>query len=184
LIYRGYCIYFFYFTRSSLEYNRFGNNNTLLNAASSEFQTPTIALSDDDDSFSTTSWEEEEEELASDAEEEDTVESEEDEEFKAPVKYTPKKYKKSVNNNPIHPLSKKKSSNIQEQVQQQPINLGDLFVDNSSERLLPKASPRPTATPTIYQKLTKASVDWCRYCGTTEGVNWRPGPWGKRTLCK
>ncbi|KAG0165702.1 hypothetical protein DFQ28_008324 [Apophysomyces sp. BC1034] len=43
--------------------------------------------------------------------------------------------------------------------------------------------PRPTTQPTIYQKLTKANVDWCRYCGTTEGVNWRPGPWGKRTLC-
>ncbi|KAI7861700.1 hypothetical protein BDF14DRAFT_282828 [Spinellus fusiger] len=42
---------------------------------------------------------------------------------------------------------------------------------------------RPTSQPTIYQQLTKASIDWCRYCGTTEGVNWRPGPWGKRTLC-
>ncbi|CAJ0756591.1 13557_t:CDS:10 [Entrophospora sp. SA101] len=29
-----------------------------------------------------------------------------------------------------------------------------------------------------------SGIDWCRYCGTTEGVNWRPGPWGKRTLCK
>ncbi|KAG0253823.1 hypothetical protein BG011_006134 [Mortierella polycephala] len=37
--------------------------------------------------------------------------------------------------------------------------------------------------PTLFQILTKASIDWCRYCGTTEGVNWRPGPWGKRTLC-
>ncbi|KAI8368228.1 uncharacterized protein BYT42DRAFT_585834 [Radiomyces spectabilis] len=42
---------------------------------------------------------------------------------------------------------------------------------------------RATAVPTIYQQLTEANVDWCRYCGTTEGVNWRPGPWGKRTLC-
>ncbi|KAI9247736.1 hypothetical protein BY458DRAFT_560314 [Sporodiniella umbellata] len=47
----------------------------------------------------------------------------------------------------------------------------------------PPSEPRPTAYPTIYQKLTKANIDWCRYCGTTEGVNWRPGPWGKRTLC-
>lgn len=46
------------------------------------------------------------------------------------------------------------------------------------------AAPRPTENPTIFQKLTKANIDWCRYCGTTEGVNWRPGPWGKRTLCK
>jgi hypothetical protein len=37
---------------------------------------------------------------------------------------------------------------------------------------------------TVFQHLTEASIDWCRYCGTTEGVNWRPGPWGKRTLCK
>ncbi|KAF9434383.1 hypothetical protein BGZ76_008113 [Entomortierella beljakovae] len=36
---------------------------------------------------------------------------------------------------------------------------------------------------TLFQVLTKANIDWCRYCGTTEGVNWRPGPWGKRTLC-
>ncbi|SAM02359.1 hypothetical protein [Absidia glauca] len=48
---------------------------------------------------------------------------------------------------------------------------------------LEKVDPRPTCHPTLYQKLTKANVDWCRYCGTTEGVNWRPGPWGKRTLC-
>ncbi|KAF9121090.1 hypothetical protein BGW39_010851, partial [Mortierella sp. 14UC] len=43
-------------------------------------------------------------------------------------------------------------------------------------------TPRPQA-PTLFQLLTKANIDWCRYCGTTEGVNWRPGPWGKRTLC-
>ncbi|KAI7879678.1 hypothetical protein K492DRAFT_108231, partial [Lichtheimia hyalospora FSU 10163] len=36
---------------------------------------------------------------------------------------------------------------------------------------------------TIFERLTHAGIDWCRYCGTTEGVNWRPGPWGKRTLC-
>ncbi|KAI9593776.1 hypothetical protein BDF19DRAFT_424108 [Syncephalis fuscata] len=45
------------------------------------------------------------------------------------------------------------------------------------------ASPRKTQRPTVFEQLTEASVDWCRYCGTTEGVNWRPGPWGKRTLC-
>lgn len=37
---------------------------------------------------------------------------------------------------------------------------------------------------TLFEKLTHSGIDWCRYCGTTEGVNWRPGPWGKRTLCK
>ncbi|RCH90277.1 hypothetical protein CU098_008089 [Rhizopus stolonifer] len=38
-------------------------------------------------------------------------------------------------------------------------------------------------TKTVFQYFTETSIDWCRYCGTTEGVNWRPGPWGKRTLC-
>ncbi|KAG1451687.1 hypothetical protein G6F46_004134 [Rhizopus delemar] len=36
---------------------------------------------------------------------------------------------------------------------------------------------------TLFEQLTQVGIDWCRYCGTTEGVNWRPGPWGKRTLC-
>ncbi|PJF17335.1 hypothetical protein PSACC_02814 [Paramicrosporidium saccamoebae] len=35
----------------------------------------------------------------------------------------------------------------------------------------------------IYEAMTTAGMDWCRYCGTTNGVNWRPGPWGQRTLC-
>ncbi|KAF9085320.1 hypothetical protein BGX23_009788 [Mortierella sp. AD031] len=42
---------------------------------------------------------------------------------------------------------------------------------------------KTSKSPTLFQMLTKANIDWCRYCGTTEGVNWRPGPWGKRTLC-
>ncbi|KAL1918691.1 uncharacterized protein VTP21DRAFT_2713 [Calcarisporiella thermophila] len=47
-----------------------------------------------------------------------------------------------------------------------------------------KVPPRPTKLPnTLYSELTREKRDWCRYCGTTEGVNWRPGPWGKRTLC-
>ncbi|KAL0084543.1 hypothetical protein F4703DRAFT_1737496 [Phycomyces blakesleeanus] len=40
-----------------------------------------------------------------------------------------------------------------------------------------------TPRPTVFESLTDTGVDWCRYCGTTESVNWRPGPWGKRTLC-
>ncbi|OMH84419.1 hypothetical protein AX774_g2059 [Zancudomyces culisetae] len=36
---------------------------------------------------------------------------------------------------------------------------------------------------TVFQLFTSLGIDWCRYCGTTEGINWRPGPWGKRTLC-
>ncbi|KAK9763419.1 hypothetical protein K7432_009903 [Basidiobolus ranarum] len=49
--------------------------------------------------------------------------------------------------------------------------------------LVEEAAPRTTSSPTIFETLSGAHVDWCRYCGTTEGVNWRPGPWGKRTLC-
>ncbi|CAO3591592.1 unnamed protein product [Absidia cylindrospora] len=40
-----------------------------------------------------------------------------------------------------------------------------------------------TTDSTLFEQLSYAGIDWCRYCGTTEGVNWRPGPWGKRTLC-
>lgn len=141
----------------------------------------TVTLSDDD-SFSTTSWEEAED-ISSEIEEESA--SEEDEEFKAPVKYTPRKYNKKNNlHNGVHPLSKRKSCEESiEQCQPATASINDLFIDNAN-CLLPQAPPRPTSTPTIYQKLTKANIDWCRYCGTTEGVNWRPGPWGKRTLCK
>ncbi|KAG2215221.1 hypothetical protein INT46_006624 [Mucor plumbeus] len=45
------------------------------------------------------------------------------------------------------------------------------------------AENEKTYNKTVFQQLTDASIDWCRYCGTTEDVNWRPGPWGKRTLC-
>ncbi|KAG1046891.1 hypothetical protein G6F43_010641 [Rhizopus delemar] len=42
---------------------------------------------------------------------------------------------------------------------------------------------KENCSKTMFQQLTEFGIDWCRYCGTTEGVNWRPGPWGKRTLC-
>ncbi|KAG2231137.1 hypothetical protein INT48_003345 [Thamnidium elegans] len=100
------------------------------------------------------------------------------EDASAPVKYTPKKHKKTIlmqsNNTIVHPLCNNNKKKPFEQVVDHP----PVLCDDTSN-----VSPRPTATPTIYQKLTKASIDWCRYCGTTEGVNWRPGPWGKRTLC-
>ncbi|CAO3687194.1 unnamed protein product [Rhizopus stolonifer] len=57
------------------------------------------------------------------------------------------------------------------------------------KKLLPnkKSSDIPVvddfSPKTMFQHLTESNIDWCRYCGTTEGVNWRPGPWGKRTLC-
>jgi hypothetical protein len=50
---------------------------------------------------------------------------------------------------------------------------------------LATAAPEPCDSGrTLFEQLSVAGIDWCRYCGTTEGVNWRPGPWGKRTLCK
>ncbi|KAI9271073.1 hypothetical protein EDC94DRAFT_301754 [Helicostylum pulchrum] len=178
-----------YTKRSSLEYNRHDLN------AASDFQSNTVTLSDDDeDSFSTTSWEEEEE-VVSDGEE-SVASEEEDDEFKAPVKYTPKKLKKNLilmqSNTTVHPLCNKKKSFDQVVVTTDhhtttttatPVLVNPFVAVVTDDDALSNVSPRPTATPTIYQKLTKASIDWCRYCGTTEGVNWRPGPWGKRTLC-
>ncbi|KAI8067035.1 hypothetical protein BC940DRAFT_301156 [Gongronella butleri] len=62
--------------------------------------------------------------------------------------------------------------------------------DEDDEAQLPVYVPHGAAEVSIryssqglYKHLLKQRVDWCRYCGTTEGVNWRPGPWGKRTLC-
>lgn len=49
------------------------------------------------------------------------------------------------------------------------------------------ATQNPSDIYTIIEAKPKILEDrelgWCRYCGTTNGVNWRPGPWGKRTLC-
>ncbi len=46
----------------------------------------------------------------------------------------------------------------------------------------PLELPLP-ADKQIYEQLTLSDVDWCRYCGTTAGNSWRPGPWGPRSLC-
>ncbi|KAJ2158685.1 hypothetical protein GGF46_003581 [Coemansia sp. RSA 552] len=53
----------------------------------------------------------------------------------------------------------------------------------SGESCVEGPAVRESARPTIFEELSHGGVDWCRYCGTTEGINWRPGPWGKRTLC-
>ncbi|KAI8323042.1 hypothetical protein GQ54DRAFT_303604 [Martensiomyces pterosporus] len=57
---------------------------------------------------------------------------------------------------------------------------GESCVDSS---VLESASVRESLRPTIFEEMSHNGIDWCRYCGTTEGINWRPGPWGKRTLC-
>lgn len=35
----------------------------------------------------------------------------------------------------------------------------------------------------LYARLGKHNKNWCRFCGTTAGHKWYPGPWGPRTLC-
>ncbi|KAI8876659.1 hypothetical protein K501DRAFT_261787 [Backusella circina FSU 941] len=55
--------------------------------------------------------------------------------------------------------------------------------ENTFEQDLDWSALSSASKDTLFEKLTHSGIDWCRYCGTTEGVNWRPGPWGKRTLC-
>ncbi|KAG0330182.1 hypothetical protein BG004_002170 [Podila humilis] len=72
-----------------------------------------------------------------------------------------------------------------------PVSTTTTFSTSAAASMAPKKASsalsscesKSSKTPTLFQILTKANIDWCRYCGTTEGVNWRPGPWGKRTLC-
>nr|KAJ3421556.1 hypothetical protein HK105_003145 [Polyrhizophydium stewartii] len=48
------------------------------------------------------------------------------------------------------------------------------------------SAPRRSLRPTIFEEFTLSDVDWCRYCGVTQQAQtaaFRPGPWGKRTLC-
>ncbi|KAI8888485.1 hypothetical protein K501DRAFT_282785 [Backusella circina FSU 941] len=152
------------FALDSLEHNRFACDSSVNLNAAPEFQLGSV-FDSDDDSSSTGSWEEISEKqqayLDSASEDEDTFEK---------TISLPKKYKKLAKAS-ITAVSKSTEENLQ------------LAQESNVNENLPKAPPRPTAQPTIYQKLTKANIDWCRYCGTTEGVNWRPGPWGKRTLC-
>ncbi|PVV05432.1 hypothetical protein BB560_000047 [Smittium megazygosporum] len=65
--------------------------------------------------------------------------------------------------------------------------LPSFYSDESSPPSSPEATVCENDTkllkPTVFEYFTNSGVDWCRYCGTTEGINWRPGPWGKRTLC-
>ncbi|KAI9091879.1 hypothetical protein DFS34DRAFT_317923 [Phlyctochytrium arcticum] len=52
---------------------------------------------------------------------------------------------------------------------------------------LPETCPvRYSHRQTIYEEFTAKGIDWCRYCGVTKGgqtAAFRPGPWGRRTLC-
>lgn len=89
---------------------------------------------------------------------------------------------------PSHKVSKKKEeskkheSKTKTKVESTPV-IAPVASPAPSKKASPSCEVKSTKTPTLFQILTKANIDWCRYCGTTEGVNWRPGPWGKRTLC-
>lgn len=56
-------------------------------------------------------------------------------------------------------------------------------LDKSKRNAKPVKKEALRSDVPIFEAMTAAGVDWCRYCGTTNGVNWRPGPWGQRTLC-
>ena len=59
----------------------------------------------------------------------------------------------------------------------------------------PVRSPSPTSSlhtegkaegeeeGNLYVRLDRHRKHWCRFCGTTAGYKWYPGPWGKSTLC-
>jgi hypothetical protein len=107
---------------------------------------------------------------------------------KAAAKKQPKEKLAKVSS-PVSKSNTKKSSSS-------PSSTGTMDTSNSSSGMTDDGSPLPVYVPHgapevdlryssqgLYKHLLKQRVDWCRYCGTTEGVNWRPGPWGKRTLC-
>ncbi|KAI8333058.1 hypothetical protein BC941DRAFT_434983 [Chlamydoabsidia padenii] len=95
------------------------------------------------------------------------------------VKKTKKQYKttrtsKSQSNNNNNNNNKKSSLS------------DNMMTDDALPVYVPHGAPQVDlrySSQGLYKHLLKQRVDWCRYCGTTEGVNWRPGPWGKRTLC-
>ncbi|GAA5816265.1 hypothetical protein MFLAVUS_009791 [Mucor flavus] len=97
------------------------------------------------------------------------------------------KYVSKNNRNISSDLNQVESSNYNSQknnvISAWEYNSDNSDTDHTSMSLIPNNKPRFISSPSIYQKLSKQNIDWCRYCGTTEGVNWRPGPWGKRTLC-
>ncbi|KAG0164318.1 hypothetical protein DFQ30_010140 [Apophysomyces sp. BC1015] len=47
-----------------------------------------------------------------------------------------------------------------------------LYNNTSTTNCLQLANDGPHGEPTVFEQLTLAGIDWCRYCGTTEGVNW------------
>lgn len=96
-----------------------------------------------------------------------------------PVKKSPKKkadHEEKKKLLPVHPILAHKSAIKYE--------LDSNRETSSRCQLIEPIAESEKDEKTVFQGLTEASIDWCRYCGTTEGVNWRPGPWGKRTLCK
>lgn len=52
----------------------------------------------------------------------------------------------------------------------------------SSVKVSPKKGT-PYRACSVFETMTMAKAEWCRYCGATSSSQWRAGPWGQRTLC-
>ncbi|ORZ25994.1 hypothetical protein BCR42DRAFT_401391 [Absidia repens] len=103
-------------------------------------------------------------------------------------KATAKKQPKEKSIKPASPKSSsKKSSSTAASPSSSSSPSNNVADDNTTmPEYVPHGAPEVAirySSQDLYKHLLKQRVDWCRYCGTTEGVNWRPGPWGKRTLC-
>lgn len=79
------------------------------------------------------------------------------------------------------------SANSSPQEHNNTIHEGLRATNGISPSIESDAGLRLSHEPTIFQAFTKSNLDWCRFCGVTmitQTAAFRPGPWGKRTLCK
>ncbi|KAI9308161.1 hypothetical protein BJ944DRAFT_246797 [Cunninghamella echinulata] len=91
---------------------------------------------------------------------------------KKPILITLKRKKRKNHHQQLHSIKKENHQHHQQKRKKHDINKSSTTTTTNT-----------TTTTTLFEQLSQVGIDWCRYCGTTEGVNWRPGPWGKRTLC-
>jgi hypothetical protein len=99
--------------------------------------------------------------------------------------FTPRyrKYQKKKPNNDKATSTKKNHHNDDDKKKSSEVS-AVTTANTPNSQLIEFLAEESDSNTTVFQHLTESGIDWCRYCGTTEGVNWRPGPWGKRTLCK
>jgi len=103
---------------------------------------------------------------------------------------------KRINNQLSHNSRKSKDSNNKEDdtsmsLAQKLKSLFSRFVSYTPISS-PVRSPSPSSSNmslseedegNLYARLGKRSKHWCRFCGTTAGQKWYPGPWGPGTVC-